>query len=353
MYNAWYFVSAEACALPTELKMTELIENFLSQMVTNIPMDTEMDVDMFIFDLTFRVSVRQFKGQSSAPYARSIRAYGNSVQEFLQNVWNNISGDVHREVIVGDDGVSWQWSQTTIPTFPDMKNFCLFKDLTAKRVTTIEKIRSETLQGWVPNDELVLFVHIYGNVVSSSNIFKSVRDTLLTPTQTDRAGASAVSVTQEIKQRLKDFHSSHYQSNDMNWVQWAHCISAQPLELHEQLISGPPLSELIHLFRLATNNIEQVMNRHRDSVAMALSVNNTNQAAIAGIRASFTTCMNLFAELNHALSDLNIRISNVEASAESNNFLLLAVTDQVRPQETAFSEEIFAEIPDIADIDHQ
>jgi hypothetical protein len=322
-------------------------------MIGNISIDTAMDVDEFLFDLTFRVSVRQFKGQSSAPYARSVRAYGNSVQEFLQHLWSNISGDVHREVMLGDDGVTWRWSPSTRPTFSDMNKFCFFKDLTAKRVTTIEKIKSETLQGWVTNEEVVLLVHIYGNVVSSSNIFKSVRDTLLTPSQVDRAGAATVSVTQAIKERLKECHSSRYQSNDMNWFQWAHRISAQPLELHEQLINGPPPSELIHLFRLAANNAEQVMNRHRDSIAMALSVNNTNQAAIAAIRASFTNCMSLFTELNHALNDLNVRISNVEASAESNNSLLLAAQNQVRPQETAFSEEIFAEIPDAADIDHQ
>jgi TATA-binding protein-associated factor Taf7 len=93
--------------------------------------------------------------------------------------------------------------------------------------------------------------------------YKKAKKALITPAAVDRAGAANVHIENEIITRLKDLHSLHYVSENINWARWANIILSSDAHRHEALICSAPPASIIGLFTMARLD-DQV--QHRQSI---------------------------------------------------------------------------------------
>ena len=125
--------------------------------------------------------------------------------------------------------------------------FCSLLPKTSKRALPIEEVSTAWL---VKNRDILCscVIFVYGSAVASALIYKEVRDRLITPRDTDRAGAERTAALDVLIQSLKEVHRQNYNTQEITWRLWANYIQAEPMHARESLISSPPPSSLAHLF---------------------------------------------------------------------------------------------------------
>lgn len=81
-------------------------------------------------------------------------------------------------------------------------SFLLFATKTGRRNYFWESLTTNLLSNW-HSSEVNLYVHVYGQSMSTQAVFKAAKKQFIDPTERDRAGAAAISVIQDYEAQLK------------------------------------------------------------------------------------------------------------------------------------------------------
>jgi hypothetical protein len=199
-------------------------------------------------------SIRQFIGQTSGVSKPSFTVCVNTVDEFVDKLFEKVSPYLKREVLVGEiGGCEYSFSETTVPTRQDLERFVIIKDPISKKPNYLQHITTRKLVSW-KNRELSLWVHQYSNSISNKTIFNEMKNSLFPPALTDRSGASSFVVCPGLANKLKSEYEHFYSALDIHWIAWANYIPSQAPERHDFLIKQPPPPEYLCVFGVAQEN---------------------------------------------------------------------------------------------------
>ncbi|KAJ1554064.1 hypothetical protein HK096_005160 [Nowakowskiella sp. JEL0078] len=143
-----------------------------------------------LFNIKFKSQLHEFKVQTFGIYIDSNEAKifeCNSAKDFVEKIFTHVSLHLKREVIV--NGEEFSWAEIGTPTINDIDKFVIIHDNTAKRYFSPSEVTSEMLQN---KDKLAIYIYLYSIAISNAILFKNMKCSLLTATQTDRAGAAAI-----------------------------------------------------------------------------------------------------------------------------------------------------------------
>ena len=89
----------------------------------------------------------------------------------------------------------------------------------------------------------------YGINLQAAAHYAEFQAAVVEPATVDRAGAASNDVISTIVNQLRERWGTTYVSQSINWQIWANSISSESAHLHGALVSEPPPTDIIHLFR--------------------------------------------------------------------------------------------------------
>ena len=180
--------------------------------------------------------------------------------EFASLVFNHVSRFIKGSFEMRNDvpvPTFVNGSQVTIQQFGDShiqihhnKRSCLLSEMTMLMLVNLTKLNDEfSVNGKAPTP-LEVIVYEYGHENSSKKIYDEIESRVAAGSGIDRSGASSFDTKRALIQKLKEYHSSRWNSpHEANWMAWAaYILQHRSSEQDEKVKEGPP-PHLIHLFR--------------------------------------------------------------------------------------------------------
>lgn len=307
------------------------------------------DSDEELKTVKLSVSVRTFIGNSSGLNVGSWEICFYNLEQFKVKLWEKVRPNLKREIIIEMEQPP-RWSDRIELEMNDLESFVQFHNKVAHRKYKWSQLTLNLVSGWA-DKEIWLYIHIYSNSMSSKNVFDSC--TLLKTSATDRSGANTTAALRSLSSTLKEKHGGYYEALDIHWDLWATIIQGSEPHLHQQLIDGPPPSNIRHWFIAARTNPDARMENVRDGNAIGRYINERHHSREVSIRESLTNLISIRDNLNRTIDDLGSQLNACDIEANVSEELMARVEQTLRPQENEYSLEVLQQVQDQQDIDHE
>ncbi|XP_062562152.1 uncharacterized protein LOC134225808 [Armigeres subalbatus] len=311
------------------------------------------DDESTLFMVSLVVSLRDFKGQTSAGELDTWLICGNSVENFLSSVWEQSKKHLIRQVVTvhDDDGnVTYKWSPNKEICEADFVHFALFYDKQNRRTITVDKLSTNVLQNWRKKSTIELLLHKYSLTVNSKTSWKKVEKALIDVIPKNRGGAVTTEFASDLAHELRRKHGHIWNGHDIAWSIWANTILAAPAHQHEAMKedSTPPGS-CMDLFAMKENEQFQ---RIRREYRVAHNVNDGYQADIKKVMDAFTELKEAQQQQTVKLSVLERRLENLALRSQIGDSFISSAESAMNVRENEFSSMIASRVQDVEDVDH-
>lgn len=306
-----------------------------------------------LFNPRCQVSLRNFKGNSSAPEIGMWDIPCATLLEFKESLWDKVALHIKREVVFDEDYIP-SWHEKEFPDMDDLNKFVGFADKKpGKRVYNLENITTANLQAW-RNHPVCLYIYLYSGSVSSATLFKTVQRVLLKPKQKDRGGAPSNLVTAELSKRLKELHGHRYHtSSDIHWDLWANDLLGSEAHTQEQAINDPPPDGLLHLFtHVRRNSIERTGPSSNIHLPISEGINEDLFAELSFLRGKLESVFDAYTALGDAMKDLLNAFTALTMRCSINQDLVSRMSAGAAAEETSSSQGFSINIERSTDTNH-
>lgn len=306
-----------------------------------------------LFIVSLIVSLRDFKGQTSAGELDTWMVCANSVEEFLHSVWVQSKKHLVRHIITvcDDDGnITYSWNPNKVIDEADFIHFALFYDKQNRRTISVDKLTTTILQNWKTKSTVELLLHRYSLAVNSKSVWKKVEKALIDVVPKNRGGAATTEYAQELANDLRRRHGHIWNGHDIAWSIWANSILASPSHQHEALKeeSTPPASCVELLSLRESEQIRRIRREYR----IAHNVND-------GYHAEVKKVVDALAELKEAhqhqglmITALERHIENLALRSQIGESFISSAESALDARDNEFSASIASRVQDALDVDH-
>lgn len=274
----------------------------------------------------------------------------NNCQMFKAELWPLIQRHIGRKVII--DGSNMRWDEAVFPVEEDLPNFVQFFDTAQRRTMQLGIIGDEELSRWSDGRTINLIICRHSNNVVTKANWTKIEKQLIKPAAKDRAGAAAESALHEMVEKLKQKHRFHLYGQYIAWRIWADWILKQPGDQWNSLVNDPPPGHMLHLFKQAADNSENLAETLRHNLSIGKSVSSSLAVDVKTIVTEFKLLKEAHANLTRAFESLESRLETLLLRCEVTNENLEMFENAVPVQPTQFSRDCFDQIRDQEDIDH-
>lgn len=306
-----------------------------------------------LFAVSLVVSLRDFKGQTSAGEFDTWFVYADSVEEFLHSVWEKSNKHLIRHIVAvcDDEGtITYNWNTKEAIDEADLVYFALFYDKQNRRTISVDKLTSNILQNWRTKSSVELLLHKYSLTVNSKAVWKKVEKTLIDTVPKNRGGAATTEYAQELANELRLKHGHIWNGHEIAWSIWANTISTAPAHQHESLKndSTPPAS-CLDLFSI---NEGEHIRRIRREYRVAHNVNDGYHADVKKIMDAFTAIKDIHQEQTLRISALERLLENLMLRSQLGESFISSAESALNVKESEFSASISSKVQDAEDVDH-
>jgi len=183
----------------------------------------------------------------------------------------------------------------------------------------------------------VIDFHIfkYGINLQTAAHYAEFQAAVVEPATVDRAGAASNDVISTIVNQLRERWGTTYVSQSINWQIWANSISSESAHLHGALVSEPPPTDIIHLFRHSPADGDVI---------------------VASLRQDNTTSLAILDDVLQQVQDFEemicARLAALRGNLERHRRTAMALRSALQPEEGRDSQVILSDIPNMPDFDH-
>ncbi|KAJ3269434.1 hypothetical protein HDV01_001432, partial [Terramyces sp. JEL0728] len=148
--------------------------------------------------------------------------------------------------------------------------------------STITDANLHTYSSYVEPIQVSLFR--YSKTINSREQWNKFNDTILKPSQRDRAGAATQQLVEDAMNELRIVHNRNYTSQAANWRLWANHIVSRPAIEKDRLIQLPPPPHLISLFNTIPTVEQTIMSNVHSSFRVTNNIINDLKVKIQQLR---------------------------------------------------------------------
>lgn len=290
---------------------------------------------------------REFVGQKSLNEDNETTIAGETIEDVFDLLWSSSLQFIKREALV--DGDSFKWAENEKPTGFEIDKFVVLQDQTSKKTIPMAQVNLECLRK-VRGKHVNVFVYTYGKAICNKGMHTKFSAKLLIPERRDRANADSTVSLMEMVSKLKGIHSAHYSGNHSSWVMWANYIQcAAANESRERLLNECPPVHLIALFRSVAFSDNEKLQSVRNGLQITDNMIDSFKSQVKMFREDFETMRQSFLR---AMEIMDYRLKAMEDVVDSNQRLVCAMANTVRPEENEESHHQESLIMDCEDIDH-
>ncbi len=308
--------------------------------------DNNIDNSTSLYIFFAHYQRKEFVGQKAINQDIEEEVAGDSVPEFMDNVWLKAKTLIKREVLVDGDNFSWNENET--PERSEIGNFIIFQDKAAKKTFLTSQINSDVLRK-MRNKHVNVMVHVYGTAISSKSIHLKMTAAILEPVQRDRAGAHSTVLLIELARNLKEAHGSYLSANSSSWTMWANAIHSSPTHTQEKLMNEMPPPHLIHLFRSIPTSDNEIMRSVQNGLQIAGNLNDAYAENVKILRDEFTKMKEV---MLRSFDLYELRLKATEDMVSANTRFVSSVDGALRPEVNAVSIAEEQLVTDLPDYDH-
>ncbi|XP_055623974.1 uncharacterized protein LOC129780238 [Toxorhynchites rutilus septentrionalis] len=307
--------------------------------VTLLPDDAAKSLEFFFKGTFLR---RLFRSQMRPREIGTMNVGGDTVPEVIGFMWKLAKKHVSRQVDFDNDVPTW--SEKQMPDEEDIERFIILHDTTKRKTYNVSAITPRILATW-KDKNIKVFVHPYATNVETHAQHQMVLKTLITPTNSDRAGAHSTRDCAALAKELKETHLD-LEGHQSSWMLWANFIHSSPAHKQEQLKIDPaPPLELAKYFRWTNvSEAARLQSVHR-GVTVAHTVNAGWVKEAAEIREEISAALGI---LNNVSRKLEAMITKGLAAGD----FITAVQSAIRPEESEVSQVLAEKVTDCPDVDH-
>ncbi|XP_037052551.1 uncharacterized protein LOC119086080 [Bradysia coprophila] len=252
---------------------------------------------------------------------------------------------IKREALL--DGDCFTWADSEQPTRPEIDKFVVLQE--GKKVTPVSQVSVDFLRK-LRGKHVNVYVYSYGKKICNKAAHTKFSAQLLIPEKRDRANADSTVSLMEIVSKLKEIHGTHYSSNHSSWVMWANYIQCAPAnESRERMMNECPPAHLILLFRSVAFSDNERMQSARNGLKITDNMTDSFKGQVKLFREDFETMRQ---STMRVMELMEWRLKSLEEIIESNQRLVAAMTDTLRPEENEVSRGQDILIMDCEDTDH-
>lgn len=311
------------------------------------------DEETTLFVVSLVVSLRDFKGQTSAGEFDTWFVYADSVEEFLHCVWEKSQKHLIRRIVAvcDDEGnITYNWSTDEVIEEADLVHFVLFYDKQNRRTITVDKLTTNILQNWRTKSSVELLLHKYSLTVNSKAVWKKVEKALIDTIPKNRGGAVATEYAQELAKELQIKHGHIWNGHEIAWSIWANTISTAPAHQHESLKndSTPPAS-CLDLFSIKEG---EHIRRIRREYRVAHNVNDGYHADVKKLMEAFTAVKEIHQEQTLRIAALERLLENLMLRSQLGESFISSAESALNVKESEFSASMSSKVQDADDVDH-
>ncbi len=290
---------------------------------------------------------REFLGQKALNEDNEKVVNGESVDEIFDALWESALNFIKREVIV--DGENFVWAENEKPTRAEIDKFILLQDQGSKKTITTTQINTDCLRK-LRGKHVNVFVYSYGKRICNKTLHTKFSAQLLVPAQRDRANADNTVSLMELVGQLKEIHSLHYSGHHSSWIMWANYIQSSPSnESRERLKNECPPAHLVNLFRSVPLSDNEKMRSARNGLQVTDNMIDAFKYQLQLLRQDFDT---MRVSITRSVEIMELRLRSLEDVITSNQRLVSAISNQLRPEENEVSQRQEGLIMDCEDTDH-
>nr|XP_029715170.1 uncharacterized protein LOC115258871 [Aedes albopictus]XP_029735649.1 uncharacterized protein LOC115270331 [Aedes albopictus] len=341
---------AEECGMELDDEVAVKAESDGVPAESTAPSD-EDEPSLFIVSLI--VSLRDFKGQTSAGELDTWMICANSVEEFLHSVWEQSKKHLVRHVVTvcDDDGnITYGWNPKKVIDEIDFVNFALFYDKQNRRTVSVDKLTTNILQNWRTKSAVELLLHRYSLTVNSKTVWKKVEKALIEIIPKNRGGAATTEYAQELANDLRRRHGHIWNGHDIAWSIWANAIITAPTHQHEAMKDEPtPPASCLDLFSMKES--EQIR-RIRREYRVAHNINDGYQAEVRKVVEAFAELKEAHQHQAVKITVLERHIENLALRSQIGESFISSAESALDVRENEFSAAIGSRVKDAEDVDH-
>ncbi|XP_055522581.1 uncharacterized protein LOC129716767 [Wyeomyia smithii] len=215
----------------------------------------------YVFTFTAIFFQRFFKSQLRPKEWTRLTVYGDTVTDIVDFLCDVAKVKIERQVIFDNDIP--KWSENATPTVNDANDFVSLQDTTKKKCYSIDSLTARILRGW-KDKQVRVYVYVWSMNVETSSQHQAILRKLLSPQNTDKAGAHSIRDDSALADELRDNHT-HLEGHYSSWLLWANFIHSSPAHKHDELkrSATPPL-QLSKYFRwVATSEQSRLKAVHK------------------------------------------------------------------------------------------
>lgn len=290
---------------------------------------------------------KEFVGQKALNEDNEKVISGESLEEVFDALWLSSLHFIKREVSV--DGENFVWSEVEKPTRADIEKFVTLQDQGNKKTITMTQVNLDCLRK-LRGKHVNVFVYSYGKKVCNKPLHAKFSAKLLIPEKRDRANADNTVSLMEMVGQLKEIHDVHYSAHHSSWVMWANYIQSAPLnESRERLLSECPPSHLLLLFRSVPLSDNEKMKSARNGLQVTDNLIDSFKHQLQLFRKDFDVMRQ---SISRSVEIMDWRLQSLEGIITSNERLVSAFSNSLRPEENEASQHQETLIMDCEDVDH-
>lgn len=292
---------------------------------------------------------KEFVGQKALNEDNEKIISGESVEEILYDLWMSALHFIKREVMIDAEGENFMWADNEKPARAEIDKFVVLQDQGSKKTITMAQVNLDCLRK-LRAKHVNVFVYSYGKKNCNKTLHIKFSAKLLMPAQRDRANADNTVSMMDLVRQLMDKHSIHYSAHHSSWVMWANFIQSSPMnESRERLMNECPPIHLINLFRSVPVSDGERMKSTRNGLQVTDNMIDSFKYQLQLLRQDFDS-MRL--SISRSVEIMDLRLRSLEDVITSNQRLVSALSNSLRPEENEVSQRQESMIMDCEDVNH-
>lgn len=314
---------------------------------------SDEDAESTLFVVSLVVSLRDFKGQTSAGELDTWFIHADTVEDFLHSVWEKSKKYLIRHIVAvfDDEGnITYTWNTKEAIEETDFVHFALFYDKQNRRAITVDKLTTNILQNWRNKSSVELLLHKYSLTVNSKTVWRKVEKSLIDTIPKNRGGAASTEYAQELSKELRLKHGHIWNGHEIAWSIWANTILTAPVHQHEALKndSTPPAS-CLDLFSIREG---EHIRRIRREYRVAHNLNDGYLADVSKVMDAFTAIKEIHQEQTQRISTMERQLDNLMLRSQLGESFISSAETALNVKESEFSASIASKVQDAEDMDH-
>lgn len=290
---------------------------------------------------------REFVGQKALNEDNQKKIAGETLEEFINELWMSAASFIKREVLVNGD--NFVWAEAEKPTPAEIDKFIALQDQGTKKVIPMAQVNADCLRK-LREKHVNVFVYSYGKAICNKTMHTQFLAKLILPEKRDRANADNTVSVMNLVAELKKVHGSHYLAHDGCWLMWANHVQTLPADAsRDRLKKLSPPQHLAKLFSsIAFSDTEKMLSA-RNGLRVTDNMIDTFKHQLGLLTKDFQA---MSESISRCLEMMSSRLKSLDEVITSNQSLVAAMAYTLRPTENETSQQQEDLIVDCEDVDH-